>query len=303
MNKNISLFLDYLKYQKNFSNYTVINYEEDLKKFNDFLVVKKIDDINKIDYNLIREYLSFLHNYKSSKQKKGYSKKTISRYISTLRSFFKYMLKKGIIKENPMILISNPKLDKTLPKFLYNDELNQILNIPDTNDIIGIRDALILEMFYATGIRVSELSHLKIDDIDFNNKRIKVHGKGNKERIVLYGERCSKLLDRYIKASRCKLVKDNTLYLFLNKKGKRLDENNIRLIIKDILKKSGLNIKLTPHVLRHTFATDLLNNGADLRTVQELLGHENLKTTEIYTHITNDRLKQVYINCHPRAKK
>lgn len=303
MNKYISLFLDYLKYEKNFSNYTIINYEEDLKKFNDFLVIKKVNDINKIDYNLIREYLSYLHNHKSLKQKKGYSKKTISRNISALRSFFKYMLKKEIIKDNPILLISNPKLDKTLPKFLYNEELEQILNIPDTNDIIGIRDALILEMFYATGIRVSELSHLKIDDIDFSNKKIKVFGKGSKERIVLYGERCNKLLNKYIKVSRCKLIKDNIPYLFINKKGKRLDENNIRLIIKDILKKSGLNIKLTPHVLRHTFATDLLNNGADLRTVQELLGHENLKTTEIYTHITNDRLKQVYINCHPRAKK
>lgn len=303
MNKYISLFLDYLKYEKNFSNYTIINYEEDLKKFNDFLVIKKVNDINKIDYNLIREYLSYLHNHKSLKQKKGYSKKTISRNISALRSFFKYMLKKEIIKDNPILLISNPKLDKTLPKFLYNEELEQILNIPDTNDIIGIRDALILEMFYATGIRVSELSHLKIDDIDFSNKKIKVFGKGSKERIVLYGERCNKLLNKYIKVSRCKLIKDNIPYLFINKKGKRLDENNIRLIIKDILNKSGLNIKLTPHVLRHTFATDLLNNGADLRTVQELLGHENLKTTEIYTHVTNDRLKQVYINCHPRAKK
>lgn len=296
MDKYISLFLDYLKYEKNFSNYTVINYEEDLKRFNDFLVIKKANDINKINYALVREYLVYLHNHK-------YSKKTVCRNISALRSFFKYMLKKGIISNNPMILISNPKLDKTLPKFLYNDELEQILNIPDKSDVIGIRDALILEMFYSTGIRVSELSHLKLDDIDFANRKIKVFGKGSKERIVLYGAKCDNLLKQYINRSRNKLIKDDIPFLFINKKGKRLDENSIRLVIKDVLKKSGLNVKLTPHVLRHTFATDLLNNGADLRTVQELLGHENLKTTEIYTHITNDRLKQVYINCHPRAKK
>lgn len=296
MDKHISLFLDYLKYEKNFSNYTVINYEEDLKRFNDFLVIKKVNDINKIDYALVRAYLVYLHNHK-------YSKKTVCRNISTLRSFCKYMLKKEIISDNPMILISNPKLDKTLPKFLYDDELEQILNIPDKSDIIGIRDALILEMFYSTGIRVSELSHLKIDNIDFDNRKIKVFGKGSKERIVLYGEKCDNLLKQYLNRSRNKLINDDIPFLFVNKKGKRLDENSIRLVIKDVLKKSGLNVKLTPHVLRHTFATDLLNNGADLRTVQELLGHENLKTTEIYTHITNDRLKQVYINCHPRAKK
>ena len=296
MNKYISLFLDYLKCEKMFSHYTVINYEEDLKRFNDFLATKKISDINKIDYALIREYLTFLHKHK-------YSKKTVCRNISTLRSFFKYMMKKDIIKDNPMILISNPKLDKTLPKFLYENELEQILNIPDQDDIIGLRDALILEMFYSTGIRVSELSNLKIEDIEHFNKKIRVLGKGSKERIVLYGEKCNKLLQKYENKSRNKLVKDNIPYLFVNKNGKKLDENSIRLVIKDILKKSGLNIKLTPHVLRHTFATDLLNNGADLRTVQELLGHENLKTTEIYTHVTNERLKKVYINCHPRAKK
>lgn len=296
MDKYRDMFLDYLECEKNFSDYTILNYKEDLNKFINFLNEEKINSEN-IDYNLIRKYLVYLHN-------KKLSKKTVCRHISTLRTFFKYLIRKQLIKDNPMTLISNPKVDKTLPKFLYKEELDTILNIPDKESVIGIRDSLILELFYSTGIRVSELSSLKIKNINFSEKKILILGKGNKERMVLYGNTCDKLLNLYLNKSRPILLNGEiNEYLFINKKKKRLDENTIRLIIKNILKKSGLNIKLSPHVLRHTFATDLLNNGADLRSVQELLGHENLKTTEIYTHITNERLKQVYINCHPRAKK
>lgn len=296
MDKYRNMFLDYLECEKNFSDYTILNYKEDLNKFITYLNEEKINNEN-IDYNLIRKYLVYLHN-------KKLSKKTVCRHISTLRTFFKYLTRKQLIKDNPMTLISNPKVDKILPKFLYKEELDTILNIPDKESAIGIRDSLILELFYSTGIRVSELSCLKIKNINFSEKKILILGKGNKERIVLYGNTCDKLLNLYLNKSRSILLNGEiNEYLFINKKKKRLDENTIRLIIKKILKKSGLNIKLSPHVLRHTFATDLLNNGADLRSVQELLGHENLKTTEIYTHITNERLKQVYINCHPRAKK
>lgn len=297
MNNYINNFLEYLKVEKNFSNYTILNYNEDLNKFSLFLETNKINNIKNIDYNLIREYLVYLHGTKLSK-------KTVCRHISTLRTFFRYLVKKNIIIDNPMTLIQNPKTDKTLPKFLYKEELDTILSIPDKNDIIGIRDSLILELFYSTGIRVSELSNLKIKDINFSDKKILILGKGNKERMVLYGDTLDQILNLYLNKSRKVLLNGETSeYLLINKKKHRLDENTIRIIIKDILKKSGLNIKLSPHVLRHTFATDLLNNGADLRSVQELLGHENLKTTEIYTHITNERLKQIYINCHPRAKK
>ena len=187
---------------------------------------------------------------------------------------------------------------------LYKEELETIENIPDMNTINGIRDKLIIEMFYSTGIRVSELSNLKINDIDFKEKKINILGKGSKERIVLFGDRCLNLINLYLDKSRPFILNDgDSPYLFVNKRKNRLSENSIRIIIKDVLKKSGLNVKLTPHVLRHTFATDLLNNGADLRTVQELLGHENLQTTEVYTHITNERLKKVFNNCHPRARK
>lgn len=296
MRNNINKFLEYLKYEKNFSDYTVLNYNKDLEKFNEFLEKQKIDNINNIDLNIIRNYLVFLHNLKLSK-------KTICRHISTLRTFFKYLTKKNIIKNNPMLLISNPKVDKTLPKFLYEEQLDTLLKVPDMNTNEGIRDILIIELFYSTGIRVSELSNLKIKDINFNDKKILIFGKGNKERIVLYGDRCKNLLNLYLNKSRPQLTDNDSPYLFVGKKKDRLNENGIRIILKKILKLSGLEINLTPHVIRHTFATDLLNNGADLRTVQELLGHENLKTTEIYTHITNERLKQVYRSCHPRARK
>lgn len=297
MNELINKFLDYLSYERNFSKYTVLNYGEDLKFFIDYLNKKKINDIRNVDYQIIRNYLVYMHN-------KKLSKKTISRRISTLRSFFKYLLNKEYINDNPMTLISNPKLDKLLPKFLYKEELEEIENIPDMDTINGIRDKLIIEMFYSTGIRVSELSNLKINDIDFKERKINIFGKGSKERIVLFGETCLKLINLYLDKSRPFILNDgDSPYLFVNKRKNRLSENSIRIIIKDVLKKSGLNVKLTPHVLRHTFATDLLNNGADLRTVQELLGHENLQTTEVYTHITNERLKKVFNNCHPRARK
>ena len=297
MNELINKFLDYLNYERKFSNYTILNYHEDLDRFIEYLNKKEINNIKDIDYQTIRNYLVYMHN-------KRLSKKTISRRISTLRSFFKYLLNKEYITDNPMILISNPKLDKLLPKFLYKEELDTLESIPDLDTTEGIRDKLIIELFYSTGIRVSELSNLKINDIDFKEKKINIFGKGSKERIVLFGNPCLELINLYMNNSRPYILNDgDSPYLFVNKRKNKLSENSIRIIIKNILKKSGLNIKLTPHVLRHTFATDLLNNGADLRTVQELLGHENLKTTEVYTHITNDRLKKVFNACHPRARR
>lgn len=294
MNDLIEKFLDYLKYEKHFSDFTVLNYKKDLEKFEKFLKSKNITTQN-IDVNIIRNYLVFLH--------KKLSKRSICRHISTLRTFFNYLGRKKYIKNNPMTLIQNPKNDKVLPKFLYNEELETLLNVPDMNEFEGIRDKLIIEMFYSTGIRVSELSNLKMKDIDFSNQKILILGKGNKERIVLYGKKCQDLLNLYLNKSRPHLLDGDSPYLFVGKRIDRLNENAIRLILKKILKKSGIEIKLSPHVIRHTFATDLLNNGADLRTVQELLGHENLKTTEVYTHITNERLKEVIRNCHPRARK
>ena len=294
MNIYIEEFLKYLDIEKNYSSNTITGYEEDLKEYFKYLEKEK-KDILKTDYKFVRSYLTYMFDLK-------YSKKTISRHISTLRSFYKYLLSENIINKNPMILISNPKLDKKLPNFLYYDELEILLNIPDKSTVLGIRDSLILELLYSTGIRVSELINIKLNDINFSDKKILILGKGNKERYVLYGNTLSEVLDLYLKNSRSKLNKDSE-YLILNKNGDRITDRGVRYIINNIIKKGEVKYHVSPHTLRHTFATHMLENGADLKSVQELLGHSSLSTTQVYTHVTNERLRNVYLNTHPRAKK
>ncbi len=292
MDKLINDFLKYLEVERHYSEHTIISYKTDLEEFNEYLGNKNIKDT---DYKFIRDYLTYMFD-------KKYEKKTISRHISTLRSFYKYLLEEKIIKKNPMTLISNPKLDKKLPNFLYYDELEILLNIPDRSTTLGLRDALILELLYSTGIRVSELINIKLKDINRSDKKILIMGKGSKERYVLYGEVLDNLLDVYLSNSRSKLNK-NSDYLILNKDGNQITDRGIRLIISKVLKKGEIDYHVSPHTLRHTFATHMLENGADLKSVQELLGHENLSTTQVYTHVTNERLRSVYLKTHPRAKE
>lgn len=292
MDRLVYKFLDYLENERNYSIYTVDNYNNDLNLFVSFLEEISINNIKKVDYQVIRIYLTKLYELK-------YSSKSICRHISSLRSFFKYLVKEKIIFDNPMLLVSNPKQEKKLPNFLYNEDLERLINACDNSNIFGIRDSLIIELLYSTGIRVSELINIKVNDI--RNKEIKVFGKGSKERIVLFGSVCEKKINDYLKV-RGKLLKNNRCdYLLLNNNGNRLTTRGIEYIIEKLARKIGL--KITPHTLRHTFATHMLNEGADLKCVQELLGHENLQTTSIYTHVTNERLRNVYLNCHPRAKK
>ena len=297
MDKLINKFIEYLEYEKGYSKKTIISYEKDLELFNNFLKENKITNINYIDYNTIRKYLSFLHDNK-------YEASSISRKISTLRTFFKYNLKEKNIKNNPMTLISNPKKEKKLPKYLNYEEMERLLNSIDTSELEGIRDRLIIELLYSTGIRVSELVNIKIKDIKIKENQINILGKGNKERIVLFGEKAKEMIKIYLNAYK-EFFKGNILneYLLINKKGKQLSTNKIELIVKDVLRKSALKLNISPHTLRHTFATHMLDSGADLKSVQELLGHENLKTTAIYTHVSNERLKNVFIHSHPRALK
>ncbi len=294
MKQDIVKFLKYLKIEKNYSDNTYKNYEKDLLEYQEYLNKENID-ITKTNYKLVRKYLTYMFD-------KNYSKKTISRHISTLRSFYKYLKEEKIIKNNPMLLISNPKLDKKLPNFLYYDELEILLNIPDKENILGLRDSLILELLYSTGVRVSELVNIKMKDINFNEKRILILGKGNKERYVLYGNTLQELLELYLKNSR-EVLNKNSEYLVLNKNGEKITDRGIRLIINKILKKGELDYHVSPHTLRHTFATHMLENGADLKSVQELLGHSSMSTTQIYTHITNERLRNVYLKTHPRARE
>ena len=291
MKKNIISFINYLK-DKDYSQNTVLSYEKDLDLFCEYA---KNCDVAKVDYSFIRSYLQFLHN-------QNYTAKTISRHISSLKSFFKYLTKMDIIKENPCLLVTNPKIEKKLPNYINYQDLEVLFSIPDCSSPLGLRNRLILELLYSCGVRVSELVNIKLSDIDFSNNRILILGKGSKERYVLYGKICQDLLNDYIDNSR-PLLNKNSEYLLLNKFGNKITDRAIRMIIDDIVKKSSLKLNISPHTLRHTFATHLLNEGADLKIVQELLGHENISTTGIYTHVSNEHLRKVYLDAHPRAKK
>lgn len=297
MEKLIEKFIEYLEYEKGYSKKTIISYENDLELFNNYLKENKITNIKSIDYNTIRKYLGYLHDNK-------YEASSVSRKISALRSFFKYNIKEKNITNNPMTLISNPKKEKKLPKYLNYEEIEKLLNSIEMDKKEGIQERLIIELLYSTGIRVSELVNIKIKDIKIKENQINILGKGNKERIVLFGEKAKEIIKLYLNAYKEDFQGNiSNQYLLINKKGKQLTTNKIELIVKDVLRKSALKLNISPHTLRHTFATHMLDSGADLKSVQELLGHENLKTTAIYTHISNERLKQVFLNSHPRAKK
>ena len=288
MKNRIEEFKKYLIYEKKYSIKTSDNYIRDLEKFDLFL---RKDSISEVDYKVIRMYLVELYN-------KKYSAKTISRILSSLRSFYKYELNRGYIKSNPCSLISNPKVEKKLPNFLSYNEIEDIID-ESSNDIKnGIRNKLIIELLYSTGIRVSEVVNIKVKDIDLVDNKILVLGKGNKERYVLVGSVLKELLKEYLD-----IRVSNSEFLIVNKYGKQISTRSIESIIKKVVKVKGIKNKVTPHTIRHTFATHMLNEGADLKVVQELLGHENLKTTEIYTHVSNERLRRVYLDSHPRAKK
>jgi len=284
----ISEFLNYIR-NKNYSENTIISYINDLYYFHEFVKM----DFDKVKYDDVRDYLEYL-NHKKEKST------SVSRKISSLKSFYKFLYKNDYMakKDYPLVKVTYPKKEKKLPKFLYYNDLLEIIN-ESSKDKDGIRDRLIIEMLYATGVRVSELINIKLSDIDFNNKRIIVCGKGNKERIVYYGDYAEEVLLKYLKTH---IRKDNN-YLFLNSKGEQITDGGIRYIIDNIMKKLSIKVHVTPHVLRHTFATDMLNNGCDIKVVQELLGHSSLKATEIYTHVTNEHLKEVYYKCFPRRDK
>ena len=281
-------FGNYIK-KKNYSNNTYISYMNDLYYF--YLFIKK--DLDKVNENDIRDYLEHLNLKKENAS-------SIRRRISTFKAFYKYLYLNGYMdkKDYPMAKIAYPKLEKKLPKFVYYNDLLEILD-ESTKTNEGVRDRLIIEMLYATGVRVSELVNIKYSDIDYNNRRILVCGKGNKERIVYFGEYALEALDEYVSTHK----KNDEGYLFTNSKGGALTDRGVRYIIDRIMQRLSVKVHVTPHVLRHTFATDMLNNGCDIKIVQELLGHSSLRTTEVYTHVTNERLKEVYYSHFPRRDK
>ena len=289
-------FIDELKYEKNYSELTVNGYLADLDMFLEYLNENNIKNYNSIDYQKIRDYISHLYELE-------YNNKTICRHISAIRSFFKYLKINNYIDDNPCTLVSNPKLDKRLPKYLNFEEIEKLLNAFDNNNYLGLRNSLILELLYSTGIRVSEITNIRLKDISLSDKTIMIDGKGNKQRIVYFGSICLNLLKKYIDSSYPILNKKTSDYLLLSKTGKKINEREIRKVVDDASSIAGIKIKISPHVLRHTFATHMLTEGADLRSVQELLGHENLSTTQVYTHLTNEKIRNVYLSAHPRARK
>lgn len=286
-------YLKYLKYQKNYSTETIDSYEEDLVEFFDFLK-KECLDVLTIKYEDIRFFLKELddkHNKAS----------TVSRKLSSLRGFYKFLIKKEYTQNNPFTLIKTPRKEKKLPRFFYYNELEEMFNSIDLSTPLGIRNRLILEILYASGVRVSELVNIKLKDI--NDEEIKILGKGNKERITRIGDYAKEILDLYLDSAYSELNKNNSEYLFLNKDGNQLTTRGVRYLLDKIIENTNINKKISPHMLRHSFATHLLNEGCDILSVQELLGHESLTATAIYTHVTTDRLKDVYYKTHPRAKK
>lgn len=291
--KYLSEYLEYLKYQKNYSDETIHSYSIDIEEFLDYINSECIN-ICEVGYDVVKAWLIHLDEKKNKST-------TVSRKISSLRGFYKYLINNKVIDSNPFSLVSLPKKERHLPRFFYYNELEEMFQVPKLNTALGQRDRLLLEMLYATGVRVSELVNIKVSDI--NGEEIRVLGKGNKERIVEFGDYAESILELYLNEGYKSLNVKKSEYLFLNNRGGKLTTRGVRYILDNIINKTTIDKKISPHMLRHTFATHLLNEGCDLLTVQELLGHESLTATSIYTHITNDRLKEVYFKCHPRAKK
>ena len=296
MEKYIDKFIEYLEVQKNYSELTRINYEKDLIEYSEFLKNSNYNYDN-MDYKKCMNYLIYLDN-------KKYKKTSISRKLSSLRSFYKFLVLNNYASNNPFMLISSPKKEKRIPKFINYNGIDEIFNIPDIKTMSGQREKVILEVLYGSGVRVSELVNIKLKDIDFSNKTILIYGKGSKERMVAFGEPALDAMKLFISDGRREYLEDNdSEYLLVGKNVTHLTTRRIEQIIDDLIKKTSLKMNITPHMFRHTFATHLLDNGSDLLAVQELLGHESLSSTEIYTHVSNEHLREVYYKCHPRNRK
>lgn len=299
MLKEIQDFSDYLTYNLKFSPLTVKNYQLDIEHFYQFIFSQSID-VPEVDQLIIRDYLSYLIM-------NNISKRTCNRKLAALRKFFTFLLDHNIIEQNPFILISNPKEEIRYPRVLYIEDIERIFSANrERNDKLMIRDQAIMEILYATGVRASELVNMKMFDIDLNQRTIRVFGKGSKERLVAFSKSSRETLKDYLNNLRPSLLSNNPKRedrVFLNNLGKPLTVRGLEIILNDVEKKIGLRYQLHPHIFRHSFATHLLEGGADLRVIQELLGHESLNSTQVYTHVTEEEMKEEFVLHHPRAKK
>lgn len=295
MDKLIERFIHYLAVERGLSQNTLESYQRDLIGYTNFLIKGGLRDVNQTRRTSVIAYLAELQN-------NGRATSTISRNLASIRAFYGFLLRDGLIDGDPTANLESPKIEKRLPHVLSVQDVEALLDAPDLRESAGLRDKAMLELLYATGIRVSELVSLNTDDINLNMGFLKCYGKGAKERIIPLGSVALKSLQDYAERSRRQLLRSKEeTSLFLNHHGQRLTRQGFWKIIKKYAKQANIKKDITPHTLRHSFATHLLENGADLRSVQEMLGHADISTTQIYTHITKSRLKEVYAKTHPRA--
>lgn len=287
-------FLNMLKVERNFSAHTLKSYHDDLVQFNHFLEQELIN-LRTFEYKDARNYLSYLYS-------QNLKRTTVSRKISTLRTFYEFWMTQDETIINPFVQLVHPKKENYLPQFFYEEEMEVLFETVAKDTKKGLRDRVILELLYATGIRVSELVNIQLKDIDMSLPGVKVLGKGNKERFVPFGEFCRQSIEQYLREFK-PIQHTKHSFLLVNMNGAPITERGVRYVLNDVVKRTAGVTEIHPHKLRHTFATHLLNQGADLRTVQSLLGHVNLSTTGRYTHVSNQQLRKVYLNAHPRAKK
>jgi len=295
MESYVAEFINYLAVERGLAQNTLESYGRDLRQFQNYLDNAKLDLMTASNHNTIMNYLSNL-------QAKGRAVSTISRNLAAIKSFYQYLVRERYLEKDPAVNLESPKLEKKLPRILTIAEVEELLRQPNPNTPTGLRDKAMLELLYATGIRVSELISLNISDANLEMGYIKCYGKGSKERIVPLGSIAAKCVHEYINRGRPKLVRTyDEAALFVNHHGNRLTRQGFWKIIKKYALEANITKEITPHTLRHSFATHLLENGADLRSVQEMLGHADISTTQIYTHVTKNRLKEVYDKTHPRA--
>ncbi len=294
MDLYIETFLDYLRIERGLSHNTIYSYQEDLKKYCNYLKKAKLSDFRKIDRKNISDFLFEL--------RKTIAPVSIARMLSTVKNFHRFLLREKIARSDPSHLIDTPKIDKKIPNFLTFPEVNKLLKVANLKRTQGIRDRAILELMYACGLRVSELTTIKFMDLNLDVGFVKCKGKGAKERIVPLGKVAEKFLVKYIEQARAKLLASKECtYLFLAQGGRSLSRQSVWKMIKKTVKKAGIKKDVSPHTLRHSFATHLLEGGADLRSVQAMLGHSSISTTQIYTHVNQTRLKKIHKKFHPRA--
>ncbi len=299
MTEVVERFIQYLSSQKHYSSHTVQAYQTDIEQFFEFMKQRigphKGYDIDEVSKEDIRIFISGLVRH-------GMSSRTVARKLASLKALFQYLLRTGVVKINPAAALHGPKLEKHLPGFLREEEIRDALASIDQKSATGVRDRAILELFYGTGMRLSELIHLNMEDIDLSAGTVRVYGKGGKERILPVGRNTGQKIKAYLSRRKELHPKGEVRAVFLNRQGERMSSRGVQLIVQKWLQHASEKKQLGPHVIRHTFATHLLDRGADLEAVKELLGHASLSTTQVYTHLTTDRIRKIYRQAHPRAE-